>query len=102
MSDLIRRDDVLETLRENLIEMGGDDFSEMGVHSDDIEAIVKNIPTAEPTIDTIAERIDIATWYHINPNGKLVEGASGREEALYKAEDIFRILEEMGADEDYI
>ena len=49
MSDLIRRKDVLEALRENLIEMGGDDFSEMGVHSDDIEAIVKNIPNAETT-----------------------------------------------------
>ena len=46
MDDLVRRIDVLNALRENLVEMGGDDFSEMGVHADDIEAIVKNIPSA--------------------------------------------------------
>ena len=57
---------------------------------------IDSVPTAEPTIDTIAERISDTTWYNIY-NGKLVEGASGREEALYKAEDIFHILEEMGA-----
>ena len=62
----------------------------------EVRETIDSVPTEEPTIDTIAERISDTTWYRIY-NGKLVEGASGREEALYKAEDIFRILEEMGA-----
>ena len=63
----------------------------------EVRKTIDSMPAEEPTIDTIAERISSMTWYHINRNGELVEGASGREEALYKAEDIFRILEEMGA-----
>ena len=92
MNDLISRKKLLEQIK-------ADSEGQEGQYGDEWLFIdtINAIPTAEPTIDTIAERIDIATWYHINPNGKLVEGASGREEALYKAEDIFRILEEMGA-----
>ena len=46
--DLIRRIDVIEALKDNMVEMGGDDFSEMGVHSDDIDAVINGIPAIEP------------------------------------------------------
>lgn len=85
MSDLIEREYLLNIARQD------------GAYGYVSKHEILNAPTAEPTIDTIADRIESTTWYHINRNGKLVEGASGREEALYKAEDIFRILEEMGA-----
>ena len=88
MSDLIRREDVLRLAESGKLLSGS--------YGERAKDIIKGIPSAEPTIDTIAERISDTTWYSIY-NGKLVEGASGREEALYKAEDIFRILEEMGA-----
>lgn len=48
MDDLIRRSDVIEALKDNMVEMGGDDFSEMGVHSDDVDAVINGIPTIEP------------------------------------------------------
>lgn len=46
MKDLIRRSDAIEALKDNVIEMGGDDFCEMGVHIDDIEAVFNAIPSA--------------------------------------------------------
>ena len=48
MSDLIERDKAIEKLKENVVEMGGDDFSEMGVHIDDIESVINSIPSARP------------------------------------------------------
>ena len=84
MSDLIEREYLLNIAKQD------------GAYGYVSKHEIFNAPTAELTIDTIAERISDTTWYSIY-NGKLVEGASGREEALYKAEDIFRILEEMGA-----
>lgn len=102
MSDLIRREDAIKILEEHLdylftLNTKDNPTAEgkwYGVNW--ARNTIAELPSAEPTIDTVAERIDITTWYSIH-NGKLVEGASGREEALYKAEDIFRILEEMGA-----
>lgn len=46
--ELIRRSDAIKALKDNMVEMGGDDFSEMGVHSDDIDAVINGIPTIEP------------------------------------------------------
>lgn len=47
MSDLIRRSDAIKVLKDSVVEMGGDDFCEMGVHIDDIEAVVNAIPSAD-------------------------------------------------------
>lgn len=44
-------------------------------------------------IDNLKEQIDILTWYHINKNGELVEGAEDSDSALYKAEDIYRLID---------
>ena len=46
MNDLIRREDIRTALKENVIEMGGDDWGDPGVHCDDIDAIVNSVPTA--------------------------------------------------------
>ena len=88
MSDLINRKELWKAFTTKF-----DHVCSLG----EVRKTIDSVPTEEPTIDAIADRISDTPWYHINRNGKLVEGASGREEALYKAEDIFRILEEMGA-----
>ena len=48
-------------------------------------------------IDMIIDDIDNTTWYHINRNGELVEGARGDEDALYKAKDIWTVLKKHKA-----
>lgn len=47
MSDLIKRSDAIKVLKDSVVEMGGDDFCEMGVHIDDIEAVVNAIPSED-------------------------------------------------------
>lgn len=47
MSDLIKRSDAIKVLKDSVVEMGSDDFCEMGVHIDDIEAVVNAIPSAD-------------------------------------------------------
>ena len=47
MEDLIKRSDAIKALKDNVVGMGGDDFCEMGVHIDDIEAVVNAIPSAD-------------------------------------------------------
>ena len=48
-----------------------------------------------------AEMIDKTTWYHINKNGELVQGANSETDIpLYKAKDVHNLLKEMvGEDE---
>lgn len=36
--------------------------------------------------------VDNCTWYHINKNGELVEGAGVDDEPLYKYSDIKKII----------
>lgn len=50
MSDLIRRSDAIEALKNALCELGGDEWGdgELGVHADDIDAVINDIPTIEP------------------------------------------------------
>lgn len=43
----------------------------------------------------LIDAIESLTWYHVNNKGKLVEGANSDMVALYKAEDIYRIIESM-------
>ena len=39
--------------------------------------------------------IEETTWYHINSEGKLVEGANGKDDVpLYKADDVFKAINE--------
>jgi hypothetical protein len=46
----------------------------------------------QATIDTM-ETVD---WYHINKNGQLAPGANSKEyEPLYKAEDVYKVLNDM-------
>lgn len=100
MSDYIKRDDVIEALK--LLTDEDDPFDEgynLGLNTAILE-VKKRIPTAEPTIDDIAERISNTDWYHIF-KGELRHGAHDREEALFKAEDIFKVLKDMGASEEY-
>ena len=42
--------------------------------------------------NALDEIVSETTWYHINKNGELVEGAEDSDSALYKAEDIYRII----------
>lgn len=44
--------------------------------------------------------IESLTWYHINCNGKLVEGATSDMNPLYRAEDIFNAIDEVFDDEE--
>ena len=43
--------------------------------------------------DALNETIDKITWYHINSDGELVEGAHDDGDALYKAEDIYKAID---------
>jgi len=47
----------------------------------------------EATIDTM-ENTD---WYHQNQNGEMVHGASSEDQAWYKAEDVYGVLERMSS-----
>ena len=44
-SDTISRQAAMDALKENTVEMGGDDWCEIGVHKDDIEAIINALPS---------------------------------------------------------
>ncbi len=50
-------------------------------------------------IDQLIDDIESLTWYSINQNGKLIEGSSERYVSLYKAEDIFAILDKYKSEE---
>ena len=39
--------------------------------------------------------LEVCTWYHINKNGELVEGAGLDDEPLYKESDIWRIIKDL-------
>ena len=42
------------------------------------------------------EAMEDVDWYHINSNGQLVHGANSKEdEPLYKAEDVYKVLNDM-------
>ena len=61
MEDLIKRSDAIKVLKDSVVEMGGDDFCEMGVHIDDIEAVVNAIPSANrPQGDSVSRRYLLA------------------------------------------
>lgn len=45
-------------------------------------------------INELRETIQETTWYHVH-NGRLVMGAKSNETALYRATDIFRIVDEL-------
>lgn len=52
MSDLIERQDILGALKASCLELGGSEWGdgEMGVHKDDIEAVVNSVPSANQWI----------------------------------------------------
>lgn len=41
------------------------------------------------------DAIDVIPWYHQNKNGEMVHGASDKEQAWYKAEDIYHVLDTL-------
>ncbi|MBQ1572311.1 MAG: hypothetical protein IIZ78_14380 [Clostridiales bacterium] len=43
--------------------------------------------------EDLNKTIDGITWYHINSHGELVEGAFDDDDALYKAEDIYKAID---------
>ena len=51
--DLISRQAVIQALKDNVVEIGGEEYSGMGVCEEEIESIVNDIPSAEKT----------AKWY---------------------------------------
>jgi len=50
MNDLISRQAAISALKDNVIEIGGDDFAEKGVHEDDIDAIIDKLPSVHPDL----------------------------------------------------
>ena len=46
VGDLISRQAVIQALKDNVIEIGGEDYSGMGVCEEEIESIVNDIPSA--------------------------------------------------------
>jgi hypothetical protein len=48
-------------------------------------------------LDDLTLAIEDLNWYHISPEGKLVLGAKSDSEALYKADDIFKVLNSANA-----
>ena len=45
--------------------------------------------------ETMEDAIDNITWYHQNRNKDMVEGAHGVEDAWFKAEDVFKAIENV-------
>ena len=45
--------------------------------------------------ETMKDAIDSTTWYHQNRNKYMVEGASDAETAWFKAEDVFKAIENV-------
>lgn len=43
----------------------------------------------------ILDAVDGVDWYHQNQHGEMVLGASDKEEAWYKAEDIYKAIESV-------
>lgn len=43
--------------------------------------------------ETMKDVIDITTWYHQNRNKDMVEGASVESAAWFKAEDVYKAIE---------
>ena len=87
MNDLIWREDIRTALKENVIEMGGDDWCEPGVPCGDIDAIVNNIPTADRPQGEWIEDYNGNGWndywdYTCSNCGKKYERADA---VLYKA-----------------
>lgn len=62
-----------------------------------IERLLQRLETAKTeAYKEVAEMIDKTTWYHINKNGELVQGANSETDIpLYKAEDIHNLLKEL-------
>ena len=62
---------------------------------------IDDAPTIEPDTDTISrqaaiEKMQEVDWYHQNKNGEMVHGAnSAEDQAWYKAEDVYKVLEEL-------
>ena len=42
--------------------------------------------------EAVIDEIESTTWYHINCQKNLVEGAAGEADALYKATDIYNVI----------
>ena len=54
---------------------------------------MNDLISREATIDAM-ENTD---WYHQNQNGEMVHGASSEDQAWYKAEDVYGVLERMSS-----
>ena len=46
--------------------------------------------------ETLREFIDVTDWYHSGPNGLMI-GAKNENEAIYRATDIFTVIENAPA-----
>lgn len=65
------------------------------------------LPSAQPSVSkteivgdvisraAVVDAIDGVDWYHQNKNGEMVHGASDKEQAWYKAEDIYHVLDTL-------
>jgi hypothetical protein len=47
--------------------------------------------------DAVLEAIESTDWYHLSEKGNMVHGAVSGENAWYKADDIYKVLEEIPA-----
>jgi len=55
----------------------------------------KKIMTNTNLMERIVEAIDNVDWYHQDTDKNMVLGAANEHEAWYKAEDIYRALENV-------
>lgn len=55
MDDLISRQAVIQALKGNVVEIGGEEYSGMGVCEEEIESIVNDIPSEEKTAEWIVK-----------------------------------------------
>lgn len=68
---------------------------------------VEKLPSAQPIMhdasddadyisrETMIDAIDSTTWYHQNRNKDIVEGASVKSAAWFKAEDVYKAIENV-------
>lgn len=66
--DLIKRSDAIDALKNALCELGGDEWGdgELGVHADDIDAVIKGIPSADVIEPKRGEWIDFKNGWKCN------------------------------------
>lgn len=63
--------------------------------ADEKERTVTTMKDDTISRQALLDAVDGVPWYHQNKNGEMVHGASDKEQAWYKAENIYKAIENV-------